>query len=245
MEIRGIDVSHWQGDIDWNAVKDDGVEFAIIKSGGSDNGFYEDSKFEENYANAKAAGVAVGAYYFVGALCKSSEDGAADAERFIDILQGKQFEYPVYVDFEAPDSSDKDGNTDAVIAFCEVMENAGYFTGVYASEFSGFRERLDDSRLQHISHWVARYGDRPSTIPENVFGIWQYSSEGSVAGIDGNVDMDTAYMDFTSIIKNVGLNGFAAWQPEPEPEPEPEPTEITLEERVAVLEERVSRLEGK
>ena len=249
MEIKGIDVSHWQGDIDWEAVKADGVEFAIIKAGGSDDGFYEDSKFEENYANAKAAGVAVGAYYFVGALCKSSEDGAADAERFIEILKDKQFEYPVYIDFEAPDASDAEGNTDAVIAFCEVMEDAGYFVGVYASEFSGFRERLDDSRLQHISHWVARYGDRPSTISEDIFHIWQYSSQGSVAGIDGNVDMDTAYVDLETVIKNAGLNGFAACQPEPEPEPEPETTEatveLTLEERVSNLEERVARLEAK
>ena len=139
MEIKGIDVSHWQGDIDWEAVKEDGVEFAILKAGGSDDGFYEDSKFEENYANAKAAGVAVGAYYFVGDLCKSSEDGAADAERFIDILQGKQFEYPIFIDFEAPDTSDIENNTDKIITFCEVMENADYIVEVYASEFSGFR----------------------------------------------------------------------------------------------------------
>ena len=207
MEIKGIDVSHWQGDIDWEAVKEDGVEFAIIKAGGSDAGFYIDSKFEENYAAAKAAGVAVGAYYFVGELCKSSEDGAADAERFIDILKDKQFEYPVYIDFEAPDSSDKAGNTDAVIAFCEAMENAGYFVGVYASEISGFKDRLDDSRLQHISHWVARYGSKPAT-DANVFHIWQYASDGSVAGINGNVDMDVSYLDLETVIKNNYLNGF-------------------------------------
>ena len=92
MEIKGIDVSHWQGDIDWNAVKEDGVEFAIIKAGGSDAGFYEDSKFRENYEAAKAAGVDVGAYYFVGKYCKSYEDGVADAERFIEILKDKQFD---------------------------------------------------------------------------------------------------------------------------------------------------------
>ena len=208
MEIKGIDVSRWQGDIDWNAVKADGVKFAIIKAGGSDAGFYKDKKFEENYANAKAAGIAVGAYYFVGKLCKSRGDGAADAERFIDILKGKQFEYPVYIDFESPDATNKAGNTDAVIAFCEVMENAAYFVGVYASEISGFKERLDDSRLQHISHWVARYGDRPSTISDNVFHIWQYSSKGRVAGIYGNVDMDTSYVDLETVIKNNYLNGF-------------------------------------
>ena len=207
MEIKGIDVSRWQGDIDWEAVKEDGVEFAIIKAGGSDAGFYKDRTFEQNYAGCKENGIAVGAYYFVGKLCKSSGDGAADAERFIDILKDKQFEYPVFIDFEAPDSSDKEGNTDAVIAFCEVMEDAGYFVGVYASEVSGFKERLDDSRLQHISHWVARYGSKPKT-DANVFHIWQYSSKGRVAGINGNVDMDTSYVDLETVIKNNYLNGF-------------------------------------
>lgn len=207
MEIKGIDVSRWQGVIDWNAVKADGVKFAIIKAGGSDAGFYTDRTFEQNYAGAKENGIAVGCYYFVGKLCKSSEDGAADARRFLEIIKDKQFEYPVYIDFEAPDSSNKEGNTDAVIAFCDVMENAGYFTGVYASEISGFRDRLDDSRLQHISHWVARYGSKP-TMDANVFHIWQYSSKGSVAGINGNVDMDVSYVDLETVIKNNYLNGF-------------------------------------
>lgn len=242
---RGIDVSKWQGNINWMAVKDDGIDFAIIKAGGSDAGFYKDSKFEQNYINAKTAGVKVGAYYFSGKLCKSYEDGAADAKRFIDILKGKQFEYPVYIDFESPNSTNKAGNTDACIGFCETMEKAGFFVGIYASEFSGFRERLDDSRLQNISHWVARYGDRPSTISEDVFHIWQYSSEGSVAGIDGNVDMDISYVDFETVIKNNCLNGFnKEEEPEPETETETE-TELTLEERVAALEERVARLEDE
>lgn len=240
MTKQGIDVSHWQGDIDWNAVKEDGVEFAILKAGGSDAGFYEDSKFRENYEAAKAAGIDVGAYYFVGKYCKSYEDGVADAMRFIAMISDLQFEYPLYIDFEAPDSSDVEGNTEACIGFCQTMEDNGYFAGIYASEISGFHDRLDDSQLQSYSHWVARYGDRPSTIPEEVFGIWQYSSEGSVAGIDGNVDMDISYVDFPSIIKNAGLNGFAAWQPEPEPEPTEAPVELTLEERVSALEEKIN-----
>ncbi len=205
---KGIDVSHWQGNINWMAVKDDGIDFAIIKAGGSDAGFYKDSKFEQNYINAKTAGVKVGAYYFVGKLCKSYEDGAADAERFIDMLADKQFEYPVYIDFEAPDCSNREGNTDACIGFCEAMENAGFFVGIYASEISGFKDRLEDDRLQGYSHWVARYGRKPASIPERVFGIWQYSSEGRVNGINGNVDMDESYVDFASVIKRRGFNGF-------------------------------------
>ena len=205
---KGIDVSHWQGNIDWTDAKIAGLEFAIIKAGGSDKGFYKDSKFEKNYREAKNAGVKVGAYYFVGKNCKSYEDGAADAERFIKILSGKQFEYPVYIDFEAPNASNKKGNTDACIGFCEVMEKADYFCGIYASEISGFKERLEDERLQSYSHWVARYGKKPTTITENVFGIWQRSSTGKCFGINGNVDINESYVDFESVIKRRGLNGF-------------------------------------
>lgn len=237
MEKKGIDVSHWQNDIDWNAVKADGIEFAIIKAGGSDSGFYTDSKFRINYAEAKAAGIAVGAYYFVGKYCKSYEDGVADAKRFIATISGMQFEYPVYIDYEAPDASDKESNTEACIGFCKTMEDNGYYVGIYASEISGFRDRLDDSKLQSYSHWVARYGNKPTTIPENVFGIWQYSSKGSVAGISGNVDMDISYVGFPSIIKKAGLNGFT--KPHTENKPAT-PVELTIEERVARLEEKIN-----
>ena len=116
-EFRGIDVSHWQGAIDWTRVKAAGIQFAIIKSGGSDDGFYTDPRWEENYRNAKANGVAVGAYYFVGPGCTSAADGKADAERFLAQLKGKQLEYPVFIDLEATAPSAKAGATEATIAF--------------------------------------------------------------------------------------------------------------------------------
>ena len=87
-KIKGIDVSHWQGTIDWNKVKAAGIKFAIIKAGGSDAGFYTDSKWEANYKGAKAAGIPIGAYYFVGKDCVTAAAGKADAERFIQILKG-------------------------------------------------------------------------------------------------------------------------------------------------------------
>ena len=107
MMNKGIDVSHWQGNIDWNKVKKAGIEFAIIKAGGSDAGFYTDSKWEANYKGAKAAGIPIGAYYFVGKDCVTAAAGKADAERFLKILKGKQLEYPVYMDNEAQPASAK------------------------------------------------------------------------------------------------------------------------------------------
>lgn len=204
--IKGIDVSHWQGTIDWDKVKAAGIKFAIIKAGGSDAGFYTDSKWEANYTGAKTAGIPIGAYYFVGKDCVAAAAGKADAERFIKILKGKQLEYPVYMDNEAQPASAKAGITEAAIAFCETMEAAGYFVGIYGSVVSGFQERMDDSKLKAYSHWVAQYASKCTYSGE--YGIWQYSSTGKVDGIKGNVDMDYGYIDYPSIIKNGGFNGY-------------------------------------
>jgi GH25 family lysozyme M1 (1,4-beta-N-acetylmuramidase) len=203
---NGIDVSVYQGDIDWKAVKNSGIAFAIIRAGGSDSGFYKDSTFEKNYSNAKAVGMPVGAYYFVGSGCTSKADGIADAKRFLEIIKGKTFEYPVYIDLEATSPSAKAGATEACIGFCETMENAGYYCGIYASDVSGFNDRLDLSRLSKFDKWVARYGSKPVVVKS--YGIWQKSDSGRINGISVNVDLDEAYMDYPTIIKNAGLNGF-------------------------------------
>lgn len=206
MAIKGIDVSHWQGTIDWNKVKAAGIQFAIIKAGGSDAGTYTDSKWEENYKGAKAAGIPIGAYYFVGKDCVTAAAGKADAERFIKILKGKQLEYPVYMDNEAQPASAKAGITEATIAFCKAMEAAGYFVGIYGSVVSGFKERMDDSKLTAYAHWVAQYASKCTYSGQ--YGVWQYSSKGSVDGISGNVDLDYGYIDYPSIIKSGGFNGY-------------------------------------
>lgn len=204
--LRGIDVSRWQKNINWNLVKESGVSFAILKAGGSDEGFYTDPTFETNYAGAKAAGIPVGAYYYVGPLCTSKEAGIADAKRFLEIIKGKTFEYPVYIDLESTEPPAKQGATTATIAFCEHMENNGYFVGIYASDVSGFCDRLDLNKLTAYSKWVARYGSKPQYVTS--YDMWQYSDKGKINGIIGDVDMDYCYQDFPTIIKSAGLNGF-------------------------------------
>ncbi|PWJ14017.1 glycoside hydrolase family 25 protein [Ruminococcus flavefaciens] len=214
---NGIDVSRHQLTIDWIAVKNSGIEFAIIKAGGSDDGFYEDSTFQRNYAGAKGAGLAVGAYYIVGSKCISREDGIADAKRFLRIIEGKQFEFPVYIDLEKTAPEHKTGATDACIGFCQTMEQAGYYCGIYASDVYGFAERLDISRLAAFDKWVARYGSKPQYV--KTYGVWQKSDVGRVSGITEKVDLDESYMDYPSIIKGKGLNGFS--KPEPVQQSEP------------------------
>ena len=206
MQIKGIDVSHWNGCIDFDKVKASGVEFVIIKAGGSDKGFYTDSKFKENYEKAKAAGLYVGAYYFAGKKFRGVEAGFADAQRFIDILKGLKFEYPVFIDIEAQENRYKEEITDAAVAFCQEMEKAGYFVGIYASDISGFKDKLHHDRIKDYAHWVARYGNEPKVCKE--YGIWQYSSKGSVNGISGSVDMDISAVDYAKTIKEKGFNGY-------------------------------------
>ena len=225
---KGIDVSHWQGVIDWLSVKESGIEFAILKAGGSDDGFYTDSTFEQNYKEAKAVGLPVGAYYFVGRLCTSRADGIADAKRFLEIIKGKSFEYPVYIDLESTNPAAKAGATEACIGFCETMEAEGYYCGIYASDVSGFAERLDITKLQKFDKWVARYGSKPQYV--KTYGMWQYSSTGTVSGISSGVDMDESYMNYPEIIKGAGLNGFK----KPEPATEPEPAKKTIKMSVII-----------
>lgn len=206
MAVKGIDVSHWQGNINWAKVKTSGIRFAIIKAGGSDDGFYTDSRWEANYKGAKANGIAVGAYYFAGPKCVTEEAGRADAKRFIRLLKGKTLEYPVYFDCEAQPAAKRSGTTKAALAFCRELEKAGYYAGIYASTYSGFQDRLDDVKLHSIAHWVAQYAGKCSYRGD--YGIWQYSSSGKVPGISGNVDMNYAYIDYPSIIKKGGFNGY-------------------------------------
>lgn len=217
-----IDISHHQGTVNFEKVKNAGYEGVIIKAGGSDDGFYKDNKFEEYYQGAKSVGLHIGSYYYVGKYCLSEQDGIEDAVRFADILNGKQFDLPVYMDVEAPASGQKDKVTNAIIGFCNEMENRGYYVGVYASDISGFKERIDLDRIKDkYDLWVARYGSKPQYVTN--YQIWQYSGSGTVAGINDNqVDLDECYVDYPTIIINGGFNGYSNEQPTPQPTPQPQ-----------------------
>lgn len=209
MAIKGIDISHWNTVKDFNKVKESGIDFVIIKAGGSDAGFYTDRQFDNYYRLAKLAGLNVGAYYFVGSKFYGKEAGEEDAKRFARILSGRRFEYPVYVDIEitSTGSQKQKDATDAAIAFCRYMESLGYFAGIYASDISGFKERLELERLQPFCKWVARYGSKKPSYVED-YGIWQKTSTGEVPGIVGKVDIDISYIDYAKIITSKGFNGY-------------------------------------
>lgn len=209
MEIRGIDVSRWQGVIDWcKASKDPACGYAILKIGGSDGGLYRDSSFDRNYYGCKAHNVPCGVYFFMGCDCNDAERGENLAVNVLSMLKGLKLEYPVYLDVENTNISQRDGVTDAVYAFCDRLEKAGYYVGIYGSDVSTFRDRLNINNLTRFDKWVARYPLTSSLTVVKSCGMRQYSSTGRVNGIQGNVDLDVCYYDFPSIMKNKHLNGF-------------------------------------
>ncbi|MBE6562870.1 MAG: hypothetical protein E7660_03945 [Ruminococcaceae bacterium] len=204
----GIDVSKWQKTIDWDAVKSTGVDFVILKVG-STKGM--DEYFEFNYLGAKSRGLNVGAYYYTYAM--SEAEAAAEAETLVSWIKGKTFEYPIYFDIEDPSQEvlSKQTRTNMCIAFNTVLENNGYFAGIYSSK-SWLNSSLDRATLSaKYAIWEASWRNSGQADIDKSADcqMWQYSATGSVSGISGNVDMDVSYVNYPEIIKRVGLNGFA------------------------------------
>lgn len=209
----GIDVSRWQGDFNFaNAKNNEGVEFAIIKAGGGDDGLYKDSRFEDNYRKCMECGLPKGAYFFGNA--KSVADAKKEAEYFISILGGKKYEYPVFYDVEGKMITDNDRATltGIVKAFCSTMEAAGYWVGIYSSE-SFFNSKMNDGELTRYSHWIARWGKgKPVSSSGAETQMWQFGGETNLIRsnkINGQTcDQNYCYVDYPANIKAAGLNGY-------------------------------------
>lgn len=233
--MKGIDVSYWQGpNVDFNKVKAVGYDFVIIRAGYAKS---VDKYWEENYKKAKAAGLHVGAYWFQYAV--SVEDAISESKVFLNALKGKQLDMPVYYDQEPDgDKTPPMSKYEAfAYAFCQSVEYAGYFVGIYTSE--SFLRYYSDEFKARFTLWIANWSREPSTDSYPSMGIWQKSSNGNVNGINGRVDLDQSYKDFPTIIKNAGLNGYKA-EPKPDPTPEPEP--ITSSQRDLIVNQAKSWL---
>lgn len=203
MSFSGVDISAFNGNVNFDVIKSSGYNFVMLRAGGSDDGFYTDIWFKENYNKAKRAGLHVGAYYIVGKRCITAADGEADAKRFINIVNGMKFDYPLAMDCELTSYNDKDGATDAAIAFCKELEKAGYYAMIYGSDDDTFKYRLDYSRLNEFDLWVAKWSGFPSFVPKERVGIWQSSSNGTIANHTCKFDMDISYRNYPEIIADM------------------------------------------
>lgn len=209
MNIKGIDVSKWQGEIDWPKVKSAGINFAMIRIGygGPDGDCALDPLFKANVEGALAAGVDVGCYIYSYAQSVA----AAKREAEFAVKQAEQYKgrilYPIAFDVEDASQTalGKSTLTAMADAACSVIEAAGWYASIYCNK-NWATNYLDMTALAKYDLWLAQWANAP-TYTGHTFNMWQYSSKGRVPGISGNVDLDIAYMDFPSVIKKKGLNG--------------------------------------
>ena len=198
---KGIDVSNYQGEVDWKKVAESGVEFVMLRAGfrGYTEGtLNEDARFKQNAEAAAAAGLKVGVYFFSTAT--TVEEAKEEADYVLEIIKGYDVKYPVVYDWEANSKAyrnydlDTDTLTKAAIAFCEKVKAAGYKPMVYFNLPTGYLE-YDLSRLTGYDFWFAQYPSAEEMYPTMYYNyqMWQYSDSGSVPGIEGKVDMNIAF----------------------------------------------------
>lgn len=194
----GIDVSKWNGKIDWEVVKAEGVDFAIIRCGyrGSSSGWLlEDPYFYKNLTGAKKAGIKVGLYFFTQAT--NLVEAVEEASMVVSLLGDTEIEYPVFIDTEGAggngraDNLDPGTRTAVVNAFCQTIQNAGLDAGVYSGR-NWFYNNLIVDEMEAPNVWLAEYRQTP--LYEGRYDMWQYTSSGSVAGIEGRVDLNISYL---------------------------------------------------
>lgn len=195
--MKGIDVSHHQGVIDWDAVKASGIEFVIMKAM-YENGHRIESSFARNYEGAQ--GLKRGAYVYN--IARNVSQAVSEAEDFVKVLGGRELEYGVWLDMEDAKIAKLSRKTlwNIIDTEAEIITRAGYKVGIYCNKY-WYTSILDGASLsKRYDFWVARYPSADNgTIKENLAPryakIWQYSSKGRVPGIVGNVDMDIELAD--------------------------------------------------
>lgn len=198
-ETYGIDVSKWQANIDWKAVSQSGVKFAIIRCayrGAKDGLIHEDPYFKANIKGATQNGIKVGVYFFSQAI--NEVEAIEEASMSIGLVQGYYLHFPIFIDTEKATNGRANGldratRTKVVRAFCETVRNSGYKAGIYASK-SWYNDNLDMSQLSSYNIWVAQYNT--SCNYTGRYDMWQYTDSGSVPGIKGNVDMNKCYTNY-------------------------------------------------
>lgn len=215
--LVGIDVSQWNGNINWSKVKADGIDFAIIRVGFRGYGTSEpvkpvmlDTNVETNITNAKKAGLDIGLYFYSQAI--TLNEALEEAGACVNFAKKYGIQYPIYFDTEYS-NPDRDGRADSLtktertniaVAFCEAVKNAGYKAGVYASK-SFYYDELNFSKLSSYNIWVAHYTSNETDFKYD-YKIWQYSSTGDVSGISGNTDLNISLYDYAagSSMSNLG-----------------------------------------
>ena len=199
----GIDVSQFQGIINWEAVKPQ-IDFAILRLGwiGRPGNHTLDTRFERNYYECRRLGIPIGVYVY----CYSSSEAAAQdgAVWTLDKLWGKSLQLPIYIDMEDDSlvNLGRDKLTNIVIAFNTVIEQGAFWAGVYANYY-WFDNLLNKAEIKRrYTTWIADYSGGSEDKYKGQYDMWQYSSTGRIAGIEGDVDTNILYRDLIRDIRN-------------------------------------------
>lgn len=202
---HGIDVSRWQNTIDWKKVKASGFTFAIIRAGYGKLHHQEDANFRVNIENAKKAGINCGVYWYSYAV--TPEEAIQEAQVCLDVIRGYKLEYPVMFDIEEERQKalGKEAISKIIEAFCSTVEAQGYYVGIYS--YKNFLVNyVRQDILERYDVWLAEWNEKPTYTGS--YGIWQYTSNGIVNGIEGRVDLNIAYKNYPEIMKTHHLNGY-------------------------------------
>lgn len=198
----GIDLSEHQGTVDWTAVKESGVDFAIIRVGyrGYTRGrLYDDLEFENNIKGATAAGIKVGVYFFSQAV--TTTEAEEEAGYVLEKISGYKVDYPVVFDWEPVDDTTARTNavtgdvvSDCAVAFCKKVSKAGFNSAVYLNKTQSY-EFYDLEKISNYDIWYAEYQEKPSMYYN--FDIWQYTANGTIKGVNSAVDVNISFKDYT------------------------------------------------
>lgn len=192
----GIDVSKWNGTVDWNAVKNSGISYVIIRCGyrGSSAGkLIQDSQFEANIKGALEAGLKIGVYFYSQAI--DEIEAVEEASMVLEQIKNYPITYPVFIDVERSggrgDKIDSNTRTAVCRAFCQTIQNANYTAGIYSNKL-WMEQQINMAELNTYKVWLAQYAASPTYSGK--YDIWQYKANGSVSGINGNVDLNISYL---------------------------------------------------
>lgn len=187
-----IDVSTWQGEIDWKKAKKH-IDGAIIRCGfGGDLESQDDGQFKRNADECTRLGIPFGVYIY--SYAKTIEQAKSEAAHVLRLIKGYKLSYPVYLDLEQPGT--ESGAVERAVVFGDIIEKAGYWCGIYAN-LNWWNNYLPG--LERFTKWVAQYNTRCTYTGANL-DMWQYSSSGEISGIKGKVDMNECYRDFPAEI---------------------------------------------
>ena len=206
--LKGIDVSYHNGEIDFTKVKTQ-VDFVIMRAGyGTKDEDSKEVKFETYYAEAKKNNIPVGTYWYCYAL--TPEEALEEAKVFMKRAKGKKFEFPVYYDVEEGSvlETGRENLKNMINTFCGELEKNNYYCGVYAS-LNVFLKKCPSEIYQKYPVWVAYWSQTRPVIEGTSWGIWQYTSDGNMDGVESQrLDFDTAEINYEPIIKFLGKNGY-------------------------------------